>query len=179
LPLPIAEHPSANFGPRKGGLMPEMVVLHYTAMASAALARDRLCDPQAEVSAHYLISNTGVVEQLVPEEMRAWHAGVGTWRGLDDINSRSIGIELDNRGTHPFSEPQMTSLERGARWIRVRILTGRVCRVRGWRRQAAVVWRAQTSFGRGPVRWAIRRMWMTRPCCRPFGCGSGRRGGGH
>lgn len=128
MPLPIAEHPSANFGPRKGGLMPEMVVLHYTAMASAALARDRLCDPQAEVSAHYLISNTGVVEQLVPEEMRAWHAGVGTWRGLDDINSRSIGIELDNRGTHPFSEPQMTSLETVLRGILARwgILPDRV-----------------------------------------------------
>ena len=80
-------------------------------MQSADAARDRLCDPQAEVSAHYLISGTGDVLQLVDEPDRAWHAGAGAWQGHDDINSRSIGIELDNRGTHPFSDPQMSSLE--------------------------------------------------------------------
>lgn len=80
-------------------------------MRSAAAAIERLCDPDAEVSAHYVIARTGEVVPLVAEEMRAWHAGVGSWKGQDDINSRSIGIELDNDGTSPFSEPLMHALE--------------------------------------------------------------------
>lgn len=109
--LPIIEHPSPNCGPRRDGLKPSLIVIHYTAMQSAQAAIERLCDPQAEVSAHYLIANTGQITQMVPEEARAWHAGRGSWCGQDDINSRSIGIELDNRGNHPFSEPQMAALE--------------------------------------------------------------------
>lgn len=81
-------------------------------MDSAQAALDRLCDPQAEVSAHYLIGNDGMLWQMVAEGNRAWHAGAGEWHGQGDINSRSIGIELDNRGTHPFSQPQMTRLEK-------------------------------------------------------------------
>ena len=81
-------------------------------MDSAAAALDRLRDPVAEVSAHYLIAGDGTIWQMVDEVMRAWHAGAGEWRGLSDINSRSIGIELDNRGSHPFAAPQMTALER-------------------------------------------------------------------
>jgi len=88
-----------------------LVVLHYTAMEGARAALERLCDPAAEVSAHYLIGADGTVWQMVREADRAWHAGAGSWRGCDDINSRSVGIELDNRGDHPFSEPQMTALE--------------------------------------------------------------------
>ncbi len=104
-------HPSPNFGARRDGLTPAIIVLHYTAMDSAGAALDRLCDPQAEVSAHYLIGNDGRLWQLVREEDRAWHAGAGEWRGQEDINSRSIGIELDNTGTRPFSNPQMSALE--------------------------------------------------------------------
>jgi N-acetylmuramoyl-L-alanine amidase len=81
-------------------------------MDSAGLALARLCDPQAEVSAHYLIASDGTTWQMVTEDMRAWHAGTGAWLGQGDVNSRSIGIELDNRGTHPFSQPQMAALER-------------------------------------------------------------------
>ena len=103
--------PSPNHGERRGGLRPSLVVIHYTAMESCAAARDRLCDSLAEVSAHWLISETGVAEALVSEDRRAWHAGAGSWRGMDDINSRSIGIELANRGDHPFAEPQMAALE--------------------------------------------------------------------
>ncbi|MDK3073668.1 N-acetylmuramoyl-L-alanine amidase [Sedimentitalea sp. JM2-8] len=103
--------PSPNFGPRRDGLRPELIVLHYTAMETAEAALARLCDPAAEVSAHYLIAGDGRVWQMVREEMRAWHAGAGAWRGRGDVNSRSIGIELDNRGTHPFAEPQMAALE--------------------------------------------------------------------
>ncbi len=80
-------------------------------MDSCEAARTRLCDPQAEVSCHWLISETGGVEALVDEEMRAWHAGAGAWGGVDDINSRSIGIELANTGAQPFPEPQMAALE--------------------------------------------------------------------
>ncbi|MDF1717518.1 MAG: N-acetylmuramoyl-L-alanine amidase [Antarcticimicrobium sp.] len=104
-------HPSPSFGARRGGLRPTLVVLHYTAMEGARAALERLCGPAAEVSAHYLIGADGTVWQMVREADRAWHAGAGSWRGCDDINSRSIGIELDNRGDHPFSEPQMAALE--------------------------------------------------------------------
>ncbi|MEX0310301.1 MAG: N-acetylmuramoyl-L-alanine amidase [Tateyamaria sp.] len=104
-------HPSPNCGPRRDGLRPTHVVLHYTAMATAEEAIDRLCDPSAEVSAHYVICKTGRVTQLVPEGLRAWHAGAGEWDGLTDVNSRSIGIELDNDGRGSFSSALMHSLE--------------------------------------------------------------------
>ena len=105
-------HPSPNFSVRRDGLRPTLIVLHYTAMTSAQAALDRLCDPKAEVSAHYLIGGDGMLWQMVEEDQRAWHAGAGAWAGQGDVNSRSIGIELDNRGDHPFSEPQMAALER-------------------------------------------------------------------
>lgn len=111
--LRIAERPSPNHGPRRGGARPDMVVLHYTGMDAGAA--DRLRDPAAEVSAHYLIARDGAVLALVPEEQRAWHAGVSAWGGITDVNSRSIGIELDNPGHAlgypPFPEPQMAALE--------------------------------------------------------------------
>lgn len=91
-------------------MQPRLVVLHYTAMHSATAAIQRLCDPVYEVSAHYVISKSGAVTQLVAEKDRAWHAGRGQWLGQDDINSRSIGIELDNRGDEPFAELQMQAL---------------------------------------------------------------------
>lgn len=104
-------HPSPNFGGRRAGLTPSLIVVHYTAMASAEVALNRLCDPAFEVSAHYLIGRDGSLWHMVEESQRAWHAGAGRWQGQDDINSRSIGIELDNSGTHPFSETQMQMLE--------------------------------------------------------------------
>lgn len=103
--------PSPNFGPRRHGALPDLVVIHYTAMATCAEAEARLCDPEAEVSAHYLIAETGQVTALVPEELRAWHAGAGQWGGCCDVNSRSIGIELANSGQAPFAAPQMAALE--------------------------------------------------------------------
>jgi N-acetylmuramoyl-L-alanine amidase len=110
--LEVTAHPSPNHGPRRDGLMPDLVVLHYTAMESCEAALERLCDPGAEVSAHYLIAEDGHVWRLVDEDRRAWHAGAGAWRGRGDVNSRSIGIELQNDGASPFPEPQMTALER-------------------------------------------------------------------
>ena len=91
-----------------------MLVLHYTGMRSAAEALARLTDPEAKVSAHYLIDEDGTVVRLVDEEMRAWHAGVSFWRGATDINARSIGIELVNPGHEfgyrPFPRAQMAAL---------------------------------------------------------------------
>jgi N-acetylmuramoyl-L-alanine amidase len=104
-------HPSPNFGERRGGARIGLIVLHYTVL-DCAEALDRLCDPVAEVSAHYLIDRDGTVLSLVPEEARAWHAGAGEWRGAGDVNSRSIGVELVNSGAEPFAEPQMAALER-------------------------------------------------------------------
>lgn len=104
-------HPSPNFGERRGGQRPRLIVLHYTAMDSCAAALERLCDPVAEVSAHYLISEAGEVLSLVAEEARAWHAGAGAWGGITDVNSASIGIELANRGDAPFGAAQMAALE--------------------------------------------------------------------
>ncbi len=91
--------------------MPDLVVIHYTAMQSAQAACATLCNPDTEVSAHYLIAEDGEVIQLVPESQRAWHAGAGSWGGVTDLNSRSIGIELANAGNCPFSAPLMDSLE--------------------------------------------------------------------
>ncbi len=103
--------PSPNFGERRGGSLPDIIVIHYTAMASCAEARARLCDPLAEVSAHWLVDIDGTAETLVPEAMRAWHAGAGEWAGVTDVNSRSIGIELANPGKAPFPMAQMVALE--------------------------------------------------------------------
>lgn len=107
----MIRHPSPNCGPRRDGLRPELVVLHYTQMPTAASALKRLCLPEAEVSAHYLIGADGTVWHLVDEASRAWHAGAGEWRGRGDVNSRSIGIELDNDGASPFAWPQIRALE--------------------------------------------------------------------
>jgi N-acetylmuramoyl-L-alanine amidase len=88
-----------------------MVVLHYTAMETTEAALDRLCEPAIEVSAHYLISETGEIWHMVDEDKRAWHAGAGQWGQVTDVNSHSIGIELSNLGDHPFPEAQMAALE--------------------------------------------------------------------
>lgn len=102
---------SPNHGPRRDGLRPELVVLHYTAMADAKSAERALCDPAREVSCHWLIARDGTVTALVDENRRAWHAGAGRWGGRGDVNSRSIGIELDNDGASPFAAPLMDALE--------------------------------------------------------------------
>ena len=104
--------PSPNWNERAEPI--SMVVLHYTEMQSADAALQRMCDPAAEVSAHYLITEEGQVVSLVPEEKRAWHAGVSYWRGHTDVNGKSIGIELDHPGHalgyREFSEAQFEAL---------------------------------------------------------------------
>jgi N-acetylmuramoyl-L-alanine amidase len=85
-----------------------MVVLHHTVLPCDA-ALDRLCDPAAEVSAHWLVDRRGEVYALVDEAQRAWHAGEGAWGAVTDVNSRSIGIELEGDGTD-FPGAQMQAL---------------------------------------------------------------------
>ena len=97
--MSIIETPSPNFNERQ--LPVSMIVLHYTGMQSAEAALARLTDPAAEVSAHYLIDEDGTIHRLVAEDKRAWHAGQSHWRGITDVNSASIGIELVNPG-HEF-----------------------------------------------------------------------------
>lgn len=91
-----------------------MIVLHYTGMRSADEALERMCDPDAQVSAHYMVDEDGTVTRLVPEKKRAWHAGRSYWRGVTDINSASVGIELVNPGHEwgyrPFTPEQMDAL---------------------------------------------------------------------
>ncbi|MGH6828941.1 MAG: N-acetylmuramoyl-L-alanine amidase [Rhizomicrobium sp.] len=107
------ERPSPNRDSR-GKTAIDALVLHYTGMESAEAALSRLCDPQARVSAHYVIAEDGGLYRLVAERKRAWHAGVSFWDGARDINACSIGVELVNPGHElgyrPFPEPQIESL---------------------------------------------------------------------
>ena len=95
----VAEvRPSPNHSERKGGALPDMIVLHYTGMRDNEAAIRQLCNPASEVSAHYVVLPDGYIVQLVAESRRAWHAGVSSWAGETDINSCSIGIEITNPG---------------------------------------------------------------------------------
>ncbi len=108
----MIETPSPNFDERAAPI--SMLVLHYTGMQDAASAIARLTDPEAKVSAHYLVAEDGQVVRMVPEEKRAWHAGKSRWRGVDDINSVSVGIEIVNPGHEfgyrPFPDEQIDAL---------------------------------------------------------------------
>jgi N-acetylmuramoyl-L-alanine amidase len=98
--VPIIHGHSPNSDDRRGRAI-DMLVLHYTGMKSAEEALARLMDPDAKVSAHYLVDEDGTIHALVPEARRAWHAGVSKWRGESDTNARSVGIEIVNPG-HEF-----------------------------------------------------------------------------
>jgi N-acetylmuramoyl-L-alanine amidase len=109
----LHERPSPNHAERGRGRI-DMLVLHYTGMVSAAAAIERLCDPEARVSAHYVVEEDGAVWRLVPEERRAFHAGVSCWRGEVDLNHASIGVEIVNPGHEggyrAFPEAQMAAV---------------------------------------------------------------------
>jgi N-acetylmuramoyl-L-alanine amidase len=110
--LDLVDCPSPNFDER--GHPVSMLVLHYTGMKDARSAIDRLRDPAAKVSCHYLVDEDGIVLRMVQEEKRAWHSGRSWWRGLSDVNGASIGIELVNpghdHGYRPFPEEQIDAL---------------------------------------------------------------------
>ena len=105
--------PSPNTGERRLGQRPYLVVLHYTGMPSAAKAIDWLADPDSNVSCHYVIDEGGVITQMVAEGLRAWHAGASYWAGETDINSVSIGIEIQNPG-HEHGYPDFPPAQRHA-----------------------------------------------------------------
>ncbi len=99
--MKIRDLPSPNHDARPDGSSIDSIVLHYTGMRSAREAIDRLRDPVAKVSSHYVVEEDGTVWRLVPEERRAWHAGVSVWREDTALNDRSVGIEIVNPG-HEF-----------------------------------------------------------------------------
>ena len=107
------QRPSPNFDERRHPV--SMVVLHYTGMPTATAALDRLTDPEAKVSTHWVVAEDGQVVSLVDEGLRAWHAGKSWWRGISDVNSASIGIEIVNPGHEfgyrPFPDEQMAAVE--------------------------------------------------------------------
>jgi N-acetylmuramoyl-L-alanine amidase len=108
----IIDSPSPNFSERLAPI--SMLVLHYTGMEDAASAIAWLKNPVSKVSCHYLVAEDGQILRMVDEDKRAWHAGNSHWRGITDINSASIGIEIVNpgheHGYRPFAEPQMAAL---------------------------------------------------------------------
>lgn len=118
----ITAAPSPNFDQRRGP--PDMVVLHYTGMQSAEAAIARLRDPNARVSAHYVVDEDGSIRRLVEEERRAWHAGQSWWKGETDINAVSIGIEIVNPGHEfgyrPFPDSQVEAVIELVAQIRTR-----------------------------------------------------------
>lgn len=112
--LACALRPAANSECRAPSEALDMIVLHYTGMESSEAALDWLCAAQSRVSCHYFVFEDGRIVQMVPEDRRAWHAGVSCWRGRRDVNSRSVGIEIANPGHEfgypPFPEPQMAAV---------------------------------------------------------------------
>jgi N-acetylmuramoyl-L-alanine amidase len=104
--LPVVQHPSVNFNERR----PSFVILHYTGSTGVERALVTLSNPVSEVSAHYLVGRDGTIYYLVDEMKRAWHAGESWWGGPIDMNSASIGIELDNDGSEPYGEAQIAAL---------------------------------------------------------------------
>ena len=104
--LPSTWKPSPNFDERR----PDLVVIHHTSDDTPEQALATLTDPLRQVSAHYLVGRDGTIWQLVDERKRAWHAGVSHWGAASDVNSESIGIELDNDGDEPFPDAQVQAL---------------------------------------------------------------------
>lgn len=120
--MKIIKTPSPNFNERLAPL--DILLIHYTDMVSSKEALNWLINPLSQVSAHYLIDETGSIYQMVEEDKRAWHAGTSYWKDQTDINSASIGIELANpghsHGYHPFPEIQIESLLKLSEGIRKR-----------------------------------------------------------
>ncbi len=110
--IEMIDTPSPNFDDRAAPV--SMLVLHYTGMTDAASAIARLADPVAKVSAHYVVAEDGQIVRMVDEDQRAWHAGRSYWRGITDVNSASVGIEIVNPGHElgyrPFPDAQIDAL---------------------------------------------------------------------
>lgn len=109
----VEEAPSPNRRPRPEGAGVEALVLHYTGMATGAEALARLRDPEAGVSSHYLVEEDGRIFRLVPEGLRAAHAGVSSWRGREALNDWSVGVEIVNPG-HDWGYRHFPALQMAA-----------------------------------------------------------------
>jgi N-acetylmuramoyl-L-alanine amidase len=103
-------HPSPNIEPRKAGYVPSILIMHYTGLPTVERAIDVLSRPDCKVSCHYVIDVDGRIIQMVSEECRAWHAGVSSWSGETDINSASIGFEIQNPG-HMLGYPEFPAVQ--------------------------------------------------------------------
>ncbi len=116
--------PSPNFGVRNDGKSVSAIILHYTGMVSGQAAEDWLCNPESQVSSHYLVHEDGRIIQMVAEADRAWHAGKSFWKGETDLNSVSVGIEIVNPGHvlgyTPFAARQINAVIRLCRGIILR-----------------------------------------------------------
>lgn len=110
----IIQKPSPNFDERSEGVKADLLVMHYTGMKTGKEAIERLCDPEAKVSSHYVVEEDGRIFQLVDENKRAWHAGISSWGGREKVNDFSIGVEIVNPGHEfgyrPFPAVQMQSV---------------------------------------------------------------------
>lgn len=110
----LTQSPSPNFNDRAAGATPSVLVLHYTDLPDTETSRQWLCDPEKKVSSHYLVDLDGSVIQMVDENKRAWHAGQSYWRGMTDLNTHSIGIEIQNTGHSlgyvPFPDKQIAGV---------------------------------------------------------------------
>lgn len=121
-PLVDSLLPSPNIEPRRDGKRPAILLLHYTGLPTLARSLEVLASPECKVSCHYVVAEDGTVIQMVPEAMRAWHAGVAYWAGETDINSLSIGIEIQNPG-HAAGYPDFPGQQMRA----VEALAGDIC----------------------------------------------------
>ena len=112
--IKIIQKKSPNFDKRPKSTKINSIIIHYTGMKTFDEACKRLCDKNSKVSSHYLIGRNGRIINLVDEKYRAWHTGVSEWKGVNNLNNNSIGIELENPGHEfgyiPFSKKQMESL---------------------------------------------------------------------
>jgi N-acetylmuramoyl-L-alanine amidase len=117
---------SKNHEPRLNGVTPSLIVLHYTGMTNGPAAVDWLCNPASKVSCHYLVDVDGSIVQMVGEDQRAWHAGVSSWHGVVDVNSASIGIEIQNEG-HSGGLPHFPSVQMA--YLRIRSLHIQILRL--------------------------------------------------
>src|SRR5512138_3120333 len=114
--LAIIEQPSPNHDARPPGQAIDLLLLHYTGMQTGDAALERLCDPAAKVSAHYLVEEDGRIFQLVSESRCAWHAGAACWQGATDVNARSLGVEIVNPG-HEFGQDANAHAAVGAPYV--------------------------------------------------------------
>jgi N-acetylmuramoyl-L-alanine amidase len=123
-PLVAGLRPSPNIEPRNGGMAPSILILHYTGLPTLERSLDVLSRPDCKVSCHYVVAEDGRIIQMVAERLRAWHAGVSFWQGATDINSASIGIEIQNPG-HQLGYPDFPAAQMRAVTALIRDIAAR------------------------------------------------------